>query len=1011
MKFFENNCKILEQTHPGILEQVRASELEQNGNGVKSMDVLWAKSSYPTLQVQKNGHEILLHSAYDPLHEASRFVSSYNITNETKIVIVLGMGLGYHVFEILRSMPKHARLIIIERDPRILHKAMELVDFSFLGDSRVSLFCDNFQFLEMGRIVYNLFFPKIPDEKNIVIVSHYASSQLYPEYYHKMRCDIKDFISQFAVVINTHIYVSTKWSVNFLKNIDEVLVNPPLALLFEKNKGKPAIVVSAGPSLDKNIDLLKEIQDKALILAVGTSLKPLLKRGIKPHLVVGIDADERHFEHFRGVSGVNDVGLVYDGMIFPRILDEFGGMKFTCDTTESPIKNWVYKYTGNKGIIPSGFSVATTAFTLAYQMGSNPVILIGQDLSFRSDGHTHAKGTTFENDVLDVSHQMFVKIPGNVDEFVNTSHVFLSTLRWFESAIAEKSLFCINATEGGARMKGAKVMTLREAIDTYCNENLNFDYIKESFQKNTVKEDVLKNILNDLDSGIKSVEDAQKMALQGAQGAQHLHDDILGGAVEESPKFQKKARRIQKFVEELKSKEEIFFIDPWMQEVYVFLQKTQEGIKELEEYSKTMQEINRAGVFFEGVHRSSVEVLPLLAEARRRVKRVYNELYGKVEDRQLRVLTFNGAENSMMLKYIHEDCLKAMSALGHNVVRMELAEKSCLDKSYLVDISGHKPDIIFAMDNQGLHPYLMDEVKIPVLNYCMDDPHLKNNTDWIRQNHFLFVTEKDDVSELRDTGFGDVHQLEIGGSPERFFRKVPQTIKDYEKYACDISFVALSLSNSFKVFEQVPDEIRDVIARVLELLGKNLHMTIEQAIESLGLTNSFGYSEKYVLEKGLRFVTRRATANHRLMFLEKIKCHAGFKLFGDEGWDEVLPDAPYLGRIDYGAELVDVYNASKINLGLNNYGLVGIHSRVLDIALCQAFGLFEYTAGLEKYFTNGEDIAWFKTPEEMTERIEHYLARPDERERIANNAYKNVLENHTFKHRMQKMISVVMREM
>jgi hypothetical protein len=81
-------------------------------------------------------------------------------------------------------------------------------------------------------------------------------------------------------------------------------------------------------------------------------------------------------------------------------------------------------------------------------MGSSPIIFIGQDLSFRNDGHTHAEGTTFDKDVMDMSSGNLVSVSGNAEDTVYTTHVFLSTLRWMEEAIERTKAYCINSTEG-----------------------------------------------------------------------------------------------------------------------------------------------------------------------------------------------------------------------------------------------------------------------------------------------------------------------------------------------------------------------------------------------------------------------------------------------------------------------------------------------------------------------------------------------------------------------------------
>lgn len=1010
MKLFEKNLDIVKQTNPGLFNKILSGAVQD----AHTLELVQSKSFQPTLWVQKNGHKILLHSSYDPVSEASRFVSSFEINKETKLVIVYGVGFGYHVIEILRRLSSEAKLILIEKDERILQKALENVDFSFLADARVSLYCGEFDINDLWYSIYQMYFPKLPDAKKIVFVPHFSSLQVYPEYYRDMGEKIRDYISRIAVVINTHIHVSKDWSVNTLKNMDEIIINPPVKMLYGKNQGKPAILVSAGPSLDKNIDALREVQDRALIIAVGTSLKPLLKRGIKPHLVVAIDAHVKHFDHFKDINIPKDVALVYDGMIYPRILDEFPGNKFTCDTTEGPLKHFLYNYFGERGVLVSGFSVATAAFSLAKEMGSSPIILVGQDLSFRKDGHTHAQGTTFEKDVVNTYSLKLIPIRGNVEPEVLTTHVFLSTLRWFEEAISQTGIRCVNATEGGAVISGCEVMPLEEAVNKFCKVKYPFEYLNEMPQthRKNIKKESLLGAIEKLDRGIFAVEEMRDISGNGATRARELLDIASKGVDENSEEFQKTAKIVQEYADLLRTKEEgSFFLDAWLQEVYVFLHRSQHGLKELSEYSRTIQELNRAGVLFEGIHKASLEVLPLLWEGKRNAEKVYKRLFEKEKfEKKFRIVTFGGMEHSMMLKYIHEDFVMALKELGHEVFSVDLPENFIITGAFLEKINEYKPDIVFTLDNHALHPDFVQMLHVPVISFCMDDPHKETSMEWNRTNFFMFVTEADDAIELREIGFPNVYNLPIGANEKRFYFKPADEIP--EKYHCDVSFVALSLSKSFKDFHLVPPKAKPQLNRLVAAQSQNLLKPIQDVISLLRMEKSFKYDERYTLEHGFLFLIQKATALHRLNYLLKIpRIQCNFKLFGDEGWKTIFRDAPYFGRVDYGTELKDVYNASKINIGLNNYGLAGIHARVLDAALCKAFGLYEYTPGLEKYFTYGEDVVWFKTPEEMAEKIEFYLAHPEERKRIAENAYRNVMENHTTLSRARKMLDTVIQEM
>jgi hypothetical protein len=159
-----------------------------------------------------------------------------------------------------------------------------------------------------------------------------------------------------------------------------------------------------------------------------------------------------------------------------------------------------------------GGSVSTVAFDLARQLGCNPIIFIGQDLAF-TDGFTHTKGA-LEDLFSEVEINKFYTLemvlreqimseetPKVLDihgRLVPTSKVMVSYLRWFEKEISksENTLF-IDATEGGARIKGTQVLTLRDALDKYCKENIPVSEILSCCYKERKKSD-FKSILAEM---------------------------------------------------------------------------------------------------------------------------------------------------------------------------------------------------------------------------------------------------------------------------------------------------------------------------------------------------------------------------------------------------------------------------------------------------------------------------------------------------------------------------------
>ncbi len=244
-----------------------------------------------------------------------------------------------------------------------------------------------------------------------------------------------------------------------------------------KNK-IPAFVISAGPSLNKNICDLKKAVGKACIIAVDTAIKPLLNHGIKPDFFCIVDGKKP--TELMNHPGVSEIPIVACTVVANGIMNLHKGKKFFYasgeafedSVWEACVKQSLHKETIYRTSLATGGSVANTAFSLAKFMDASEIILVGQDLALTND-RTHADGTFKKKmDKIDediVNRSLWVDgIRGNK---VRTLPDFARYLRWFEETIRYGELKnVVDATQGGARIHGTKLMTLKQAINKYCKD-------------------------------------------------------------------------------------------------------------------------------------------------------------------------------------------------------------------------------------------------------------------------------------------------------------------------------------------------------------------------------------------------------------------------------------------------------------------------------------------------------------------------------------------------------------
>ncbi|MBQ3913490.1 MAG: motility associated factor glycosyltransferase family protein [Lachnospiraceae bacterium] len=230
----------------------------------------------------------------------------------------------------------------------------------------------------------------------------------------------------------------------------------------------PVIIVSAGPSLDKNIEQLKRAKGHSLIFAVDTAMKYLMQHDIMPDLGITVEPikpmanyeDDRCF----------DVPHIFDCESNPEIVSRERERIFIYNC-----RDYVKRLLEGAGVdvepdVPSGGSVATAAFAVCYQLQMKTIILIGQDLAY-SGTSTHAGGVESAGINGDIGTELVDGIDGGQ---VRTRSDWLGYQRWFENAIRtineqKLDMTVVDATEGGALIHGSRVMTLADAIEKYCS--------------------------------------------------------------------------------------------------------------------------------------------------------------------------------------------------------------------------------------------------------------------------------------------------------------------------------------------------------------------------------------------------------------------------------------------------------------------------------------------------------------------------------------------------------------
>lgn len=429
----------------------------------------------------------LLASRRRPLDEAARLAESVPVESAAAVVVI-GFGVGHHVAALARRMGRTGVIYVFEPDVGLLRGVLERIDHSaWIDGANVVLFTDPDDTATLSAATRGV-------EGLIAMgarfVDHPASlPRLAEQGAARFRENVAAAVRAVKTTVVTTLAQSGVTIRNLLMNLDHAATRPGVADLAGVARGRPAIVVSAGPSLRRNVDLLARpgVRDKFLIIAVQTVLKPLLARGIRPHFVTALDYHEISRRFYEGLTAadVEGVTLVAEAKANPAILDAFpGAIRVSGDDFLTDLLG--AEVGGRLGQLPPGATVAHMAYYLARHMGADPVMLIGQDLGF-TDGQYYAAGAAIHgvwagelnafNTLEMMEWQRIVRArpilrraTDVLGRPVYTDEQMTAYLAQFERdflADEVRGLTIIDATEGGVAKAHTRAVPLAEALARY----------------------------------------------------------------------------------------------------------------------------------------------------------------------------------------------------------------------------------------------------------------------------------------------------------------------------------------------------------------------------------------------------------------------------------------------------------------------------------------------------------------------------------------------------------------
>ncbi|EHA6135960.1 motility associated factor glycosyltransferase family protein, partial [Campylobacter jejuni] len=465
-----------------------------------------------------------------------------------------GFGNGI-LFKALLQNKNHQHIVVFEKDIEIIWIMFHILDFSSELQSARLMILENDKLQAQD-------YTELCSSKPFFQFSRIYFLELMSHYYERFHEDVlglnKKLAENFKNSIVSHGNDSTdtlQGIEQFVYNLPSMITHPSYKELLSKRKGisDTAIIVSTGPSLTKQLPLLKKYANKATIFCADSSYPILAKHGIKPDYVCMLERTEITAEFFNHDFGEFDKDIVFvcAGVVHPKAIEYLKGRNRKYLITPRYLYFPIYIKLKYFDFLYNTPSVAHMSYFLSVLLNHKNIIFIGQDLAYAENGNSHPddyqNSANYESQMYE--HILTIAYGGNGK--VETHEVWIFFKQILEAMIIKYHITTYNCTEGGARIEGTIEKPFLWACENLLDKDLNKPFEKlEPLSLNKQNEFLLKAYYKVYQS-IKHCRDFNKNLSNDFENIQSIYlslnekEEYLNLAIEKIDKFKNKLEDIK----------------------------------------------------------------------------------------------------------------------------------------------------------------------------------------------------------------------------------------------------------------------------------------------------------------------------------------------------------------------------------------------------------------------------------------------------------------------------------
>ncbi|EPF0502340.1 motility associated factor glycosyltransferase family protein, partial [Campylobacter coli] len=418
------------------------------------------------LNIYDKTHNVFM---YENLEEELNFFYQSILEKTLRYPFICIYGIGNAL--LIKNLSKHYKhLFVFESEIELFILALSTIDLSEeLKVYKVVLFDCVAKDLEIQIAM-------IFDQQSILeylsLYEMFISSHYYLKYYETSILSLNELCIKSASVAirNADItcFLPLLTHGQFLQNIPSMLESIPFQRILSerKNKFENAIVVSAGPSLAKQLPLLKAYQDKAVIFCADGALSMLEKEGIVPDYVTNLDCRDLAMKFFQNKENLKQSIIALECATHPNVVHSL-----KAENCMIVLRNKALYQRFNLndfGYIDTGTHVSHFSYTLALALGFKNIILIGQDLAFDEKGNSHSQGFSYGEQFSGEKTVPTLKTQAYAGKGEVLTHITWNDYRIkleYLFACNSKEAKFYNATEGGARINFTEELSFKECCE------------------------------------------------------------------------------------------------------------------------------------------------------------------------------------------------------------------------------------------------------------------------------------------------------------------------------------------------------------------------------------------------------------------------------------------------------------------------------------------------------------------------------------------------------------------